>query len=107
MRGPVLSLSPSVMPAGASFYTGTAIAGFRNDLFVAALDGAHLLRIRFDPADPDRIVAAERLLDGRFGRLRDVVTGPDGSLYVATSNRDGQGTPATGDDRIIRLTAVR
>ena len=102
-RPPVLSLSPSTAPAGASFYTGAAIAEFRNDLFVAALGGAHLLRIRFNPADPDSIVAAERLLDGRFGRLADVVTGPDGGLYIATSNRDGRGTPAPGDDRIIRL----
>ena len=105
-RPSALSLSPSVAPAGASFYAGAAIAGFRNDLFVAALDGAHLLRIRFDPADPDRIAAAERLLDGRFGRLADVVTGPDGGLYVATSNRDGRGAPAPGDDRVVRLIAV-
>ena len=103
MRPPALSLSPPVVPAGASFYTGTAIAGFRNDLFVAALDGAHLLRLRFDPADPDRIVDTERLLEGRFGRLADVVTGPDGGLYVATANRDGHGTPAPDDDRVIRL----
>ena len=103
MRPPELSLSPSIAPAGVSFYTGTAIAGFRNDLFVAALDGAHLLRIRFDPADPNQVVDTERLLDGRYGRLRDVVTGPDGGLYVATGNRDGHGTPAPEDDRIIRL----
>ncbi len=107
MRAPALSLSPSVAPAGASFYTGTAIAGFRNDLFVAAPDGAHLLRIRFDPADPNRIAGTERLLEDRFGRLADVVTGPDGGLYVATGNRDGRGAPAPEDDRIIRLTPVQ
>ena len=107
MRPPVLNLEPPSVPAGASFYTGTAIPGFRHDLFLATLDGAHLRRIRFDPSDPNRIIDTERLLDGRFGRLRDVVTGPDGGLYVATSNRDGYGTPAPGDDRIIRLVPVR
>jgi dienelactone hydrolase len=38
-----------------------------------------------------------------FGRLRDVVQGPDGLLYILTSNRDGRGSPTPNDDRIIRL----
>ena len=103
METPVRIFSPSVAPSGASFYTGTAIPEFRNDLFFAALQGAHLRRLRFDPADPTRIVGDERLLQSRFGRLRDVGTGPDGALYVLTSNRDGRGNPTADDDRILRL----
>ena len=49
----------------------------------------------------------ERLLAGRFGRIRDVVNGPDGSLYLCTSNRDGRNTPVAADDRLIKLSAVR
>ena len=45
----------------------------------------------------------ERLLTGRFGRIRDVVPGPDGALYFATSNRDGRGPATDDDDRIARL----
>ena len=106
LRPPVLGLSPPAAPSGATFYAGAAVPGFRHDLFLATLDGGHLLRVRFDPADPNRIVATERLLDGRLGRIGDVVAGPDGALYVATANRDGIGVPAPGDDRIVRLAPV-
>jgi glucose/arabinose dehydrogenase len=39
----------------------------------------------------------------KYGRLRTVVAGPDGYLYLATNNTDGRGTPTAGDDKIIRL----
>jgi glucose/arabinose dehydrogenase len=107
METPVLFFTPSIAPSGASFYTGTAIAGFRDNLFVAALAQQLLLRVRFDPNDPTRVIAQERLLQGRFGRLRDVVNGPNGSLYLCTSNRDGRNTPVAADDRIIRISAAR
>ena len=103
METAVRIYSPAVAPSGASFYTGATIPGFRNDFFFAALAGEHLRRLRFDPTDPTRIVGDERLLQSRFGRLRDVVTGPDGALYVLTSNRDGRGSPTADDDRILRL----
>ena len=107
MATPVLFFSPSIAPSGASFYRGTAIAGFRNNLFVGTLAGMSLLRVRFDAADPRRVVANERLLQGLYGRLRDVVSGPDGALYVSTSNRDGRHTPVADDDRVLRIVAVQ
>jgi glucose/arabinose dehydrogenase len=108
METPAIFFSPtSVAPSGASFYRGTAIPGFRNNFFFATLAGQHLHRVRFDPSDPRRVLGHERLLEGRFGRLRDVVSGPDGALYFSTCNRDGRGTPAAGDDRIVRIVAPR
>ncbi|HEY5620617.1 MAG TPA: hypothetical protein VIK88_03075, partial [Candidatus Bathyarchaeia archaeon] len=38
--------------------------------------------------------------------LRDVVQGPDGFIYVATSNRDGRGSPNPSDDKILRITGT-
>jgi glucose/arabinose dehydrogenase len=44
-------------------------------------------------------------LHAKYGRLRSVVAGPDGALWLTTSNRDGQGKPTADDDRVIRITA--
>jgi glucose/arabinose dehydrogenase len=103
MVAPVLVFTPSVAPSGASFYRGSLVPGFRNDFFFACLRGVHIHRVRFDPSDPRRIVAQERLLESRFGRLRDVVNAPDGALYFCTSNRSGTTTP--GNDRIVRIVS--
>lgn len=107
MVTPVLFFNPSIAPSGASFYRGTSIAGFRNNFFVGTLAGMSLLRVRFDPADARRVTAQERLLQGLYGRLRDVVSGPDGALYVTTSNRDGRNTPVADDDRVLKIVAVQ
>ena len=107
MTAPVLFFSPSIAPSGTSFYRGTAITGFRDNLFVATLAGMSLLRVRFDPSDARRVIASERLLQGQYGRLRDVISGPDGALFVSTSNRDGRNTPIADDDRVLRIVAVQ
>ena len=103
MRSPVTFYNPAIAPSGASFYRGDRFPRFANNLFIGTLRGMHLLRLVVDSSPQRRVVAQERLLDGRFGRIRDVVTGPDGYLYVCTNNRDGRGIPASEDDRILRL----
>ncbi len=86
--------------------TAKTIANFQNNLFFGTLRGEHVHRVRLDPANPRRILAHERLLEGRFGRIRDIVTGPDGALYFCTSNRDGRTVPVADDDRIARILPV-
>jgi glucose/arabinose dehydrogenase len=103
MRTPIGVYNPTVAPSGASFYRGTRFPRFTNQLFIAALRGTKLLRVQLASA-PTRVASTEFLLESAFGRLRDVVSGPDGLLYIATNNRDGRGTPASTDDRILRLT---
>jgi hypothetical protein len=52
----------------------------------------------------DRLGEPVPYLEGEYGRLRTVVATPGGDLWVTTSNRDGRGTPADEDDRILRVT---
>jgi len=95
-------------PSGCSFYkpekgsTESLFHDWEYSLFIATLRGEHLHRFRFN-SQTGAIEANEELLKGSFGRLRDVVQGPDGLLYILTSNMDGRGSPAPNDDRIIRL----
>jgi glucose/arabinose dehydrogenase len=102
MEPPVTSYSPAIAPSGASFYRGQRFPQFANNLFVATLRGTHLLRLTVDTA-ARRVTAQERLLEGTFGRLRDVISGPDGYLYFCTNNRDGRGNPTSVDDRVLRI----
>lgn len=79
--------------------SGAAIAG--NRLFVAALRGTRLWNVPLTGTGGVGTPTAE--LTGAYGRLRTVEYGPDGWLWVTTSNRDGRGTPAATDDRILRF----
>jgi aldose sugar dehydrogenase len=103
MRAPLTFYNPAIAPSGTSFYRGDRFPRFVNNVFTGTLRGSHLLRLVPDGSGP-RIASQEILLNGRFGRLRDVVSGPDGFLYLATNNRDGRGSPAATDDRILRIT---
>ena len=76
--------------------SGLAIKGDR--AYLACLRGTKLYRIGLDGSHP------QTLLSGQYGRLRAVVVAPDQTLWVLTSNRDGRGSPAASDDRILRLS---
>ncbi len=102
MEAPVTFYNPSIAPSGASFYRGQRLPLFANNFFVATLRGTHLLRLTVDTSTR-RVTTQERLLEDTFGRLRDVVSGPDGYLYFCTNNRDGRGTPTSSDDRVLRI----
>lgn len=41
--------------------------------------------------------------NGKFGRIREIIVGPDNMLFITTSNRDGRGIPSGSDDKIIRI----
>ena len=98
---PLAVYSPSVAPAGATFYASESIPQWTGSFFFGTLRGEHLHRIVFDRAG--EVAEQERLYQGEYGRIRSVAQGPDGALYFGTSNQDGRGTPAEADDRILRI----
>lgn len=79
--------------------SGIAIAA--DTLYIANLRGQRLRAVPL--ADPG---TATELLVGEYGRLRDAVAAPDGSIWVLTNNTDGRGRPAADDDRILRLSVA-
>jgi glucose/arabinose dehydrogenase len=88
-------------PSGAAILVDGAIPQWEGDLFVAGLRGERLWRLELGPGG--NVVGRYQLLRGEAGRIRNVVQVPDGSLWITTSNRDGRGSPAPQDDRILRL----
>lgn len=93
--------TPTIAPAGCAVYDADLIPGWKGSLLFVTLKAKDLRRLTFNA---DGSVAGEEILfDNTFGRLRDVVVAPDGSVYLATSNKDGRGDPLAGDDRIIRI----
>jgi glucose/arabinose dehydrogenase len=76
--------------------SGIAITG-DGTVYMAALRGESLWRI---PTRGGVTGQPQRLLHGAYGRLRDVVVGPDGRLWVLTNNT-ARGTPRPGDDKLI------
>jgi glucose/arabinose dehydrogenase len=97
---PLLLYQTAIAPAGATFYTGSAFPQWQNDFFFANLRGQTLIRVVLNGS---QVIGQERLLERQYGRLRDVKQGPDGLLYVATSDNDSYGAGRQGGDRIIRL----
>jgi aldose sugar dehydrogenase len=104
MSSPVLSFADATPPGGAAIYRGSAIAEWKGDLLIGTLGSEHLHRVVLG-ADGRTVARHERYLfgDQGYGRLREVVMGPDGHLYVSTSNCDGRGDCPADKDRILRI----
>lgn len=106
LQNPILHTGDDTWaPSGAEFYTGEKIPQWNGKYFVATLRGNHLHMVDFDLQN-DTVISHEKLFHGEFGRLRDVATGPDGFLYMLTSNQDGRGSPEPNDDRILRVVPL-
>jgi glucose/arabinose dehydrogenase len=94
MTTPVRHSGPTTVWAPGS----AAIA--KTSLFFGGLRGQALFE---GVIDNGKITEVKEHFKGEFGRIREVVVGPDGMIYITTSNRDGRGNPAREDDRIVRI----
>ena len=86
MAQPVHHWVPSIAPSGMAFYSGNRFPRWQGNLFIGSLKFGELVRLEIDAS---RVVHEERLLNGDFGRIRDVRLGPDGLLYLLTDSRNG------------------
>jgi glucose/arabinose dehydrogenase len=101
MKDPIWSSgSVTFATSGGAFVTGPSWGTWSGSLFVAALKDASLRRFTVTPAAATQ---QDLLFKSKYGRLRGVTQGPDGTLYITTSNRDGRGSPVAADDRVVRV----
>jgi glucose/arabinose dehydrogenase len=82
-------------PSGLAWVSGT--------FFMAALRGARLWAIYPGTDDNGAKFDAVGYFENSYGRIRDAVPGPDGTLWILTNNTDGRGNPQTGDDRLLQV----
>jgi glucose/arabinose dehydrogenase len=81
MEQPVYYWNPSISPSGMSFYSGNMISEWKNNLFIGALSGKHILRLVIKD---NKVVGEERLLADQNQRFRSTMQGKDGALYAIT-----------------------
>jgi len=84
---PVYYWDPVIAPSGAQFYTGAAFPEWRGNLFVGGLKDKKLVRLKIENG---RVTGEENLLTDQGQRIRDVIQGPDGALYVVTDETNGE-----------------
>ncbi|MGM0767258.1 MAG: PQQ-dependent sugar dehydrogenase [Pseudomonadota bacterium] len=92
MASPALHWTPSIAPSGLALYTGDLFPKWQGDLLVGALAAKSVHRVVL--AD-DGAVDMETLFSELGERIRDVITGPDGAIYLLTDSPQG---------RILRIT---
>jgi glucose/arabinose dehydrogenase len=98
LEQPLIYFKPGIAPTGLDFYFGDALPGWNGSLLSATLRG-YLVRLELRrDGSAWKVVGEERLLQDWRERMRDVVTGPDGMVYIATeSGAIARLQPAAGE----------
>ncbi|RAK58101.1 PQQ-dependent sugar dehydrogenase [Phenylobacterium deserti] len=87
MEQPVYYWDPVIAPSGMAFYNADLFPAWKGSVFVGGMAGQALVRLSLDD---DKVVGEERLLTDLGERIRDVIVGPDGALYVAIDSDPGR-----------------
>lgn len=93
-------VSPVIQSGGSVTWAPGDVEYLDGKLYFTGLRGSALYVVSLDG---ERVTGFDTFFSGEYGRLRAVRLGPDGYLYVSTSNRDGRGIPGADDDLILRV----
>lgn len=88
-----------ILFSGSDTWAPAGLAYVNNKFYFGGLRGNSL----YEVSEANGQFTLNEYFNGEFGRIRDVITGPDNMLYITTSNRDGRGVPSNNDDKIIRI----
>ena len=94
---PLECFDPGLEPGGIIFYSGDKF-DIDNQMILATQKATNLFKVQIN----DDGVNLDRVLSG-VGRIRDVGQGPDGYVYIITTNTDGKAFPAPDDDKLLRI----
>ena len=94
----LICYDPSIEPGGIVFYSGNKLE-LQGFMIMATLRASHLFQLDINE---EGMISQKSILSG-IGRIRDVIEGPDGNLYIITSNTDGKGFPDSTDDKLLRI----
>jgi glucose/arabinose dehydrogenase len=92
-------VSPYLQSGKTDTWAPAGLIYLGDNLFFAGLRGQSLYQLNISTESSELIPH----LNKEFGRLRAIALGPDGYLYISTSNRDGRGLASSGDDKIIKI----
>ncbi len=93
MQGPVIH-------SGNTTWAPGSITFYKNAVYFSGLRGAALYK---GSIENNSINTIDTYLQGEYGRIREVIVGPDEMIYITTSNKDGRGIPTGNDDKVIRI----
>ena len=94
----IVCYDPGIEPGGIVIYSGDKL-DLQGYMIMASLRSPHLYQLEISE---EGLISQKSILSG-IGRIRDVNEGPDGNLYVITSNTDGKGFPDSSDDKLLRI----
>lgn len=111
----LLTYTPTIAPAGMTYYTGSVFPEWEGDLLFVALknpNGKQRQLVRLELSEDGRSIVNEEVIfsdtegfldsSNLTGRFRDVEVGPDGKIYIATSNKESFGDGSA--DKILVLS---
>ncbi len=99
---PIAAWTPTIAVAGIDYYHHNLIPEWNNSILAVALKASVLVQNKLSE-DRTKVISQTKYFEYQFGRLRDLCISPDGRVFIATSNKDGRGSPKAQDDRIIEI----